>query len=189
MMISKIADRHLSREACIYIRQSTMGQVRFNHESTERQYNLASKAQALGSSSERIRVLDRDLGQSGARTTNREDFKTLVSYVAMGQVGAIFSLEASRLARSNQDWHRLLELCAFTSTLVIDEDGCYDPADFNDGLLLGLKGVMASAELYFLHARLQGGKLHKAQKGELRFPLPVGFYYDAESRIILDLDE
>ena len=112
MMISKIADQHLSRQACIYIRQSTMGQVRFNQESTERQYNLASKAQSLGWSSERIRILDRDLGQSGARTTNREDFKTLVSDVAMGQVGAIFSLEASRLARSNQDWHRLLELCA-----------------------------------------------------------------------------
>src|SRR6476469_9511739 len=104
MMISKIADQHLSRQACIYIRQSTMGQVRFNQESTERQYNLASKAQSLDWSSERI--LDRDLGQSGARTTNREGFKTLVSDVAMGQVGAIFSLEASRLARSNQDWHR-----------------------------------------------------------------------------------
>jgi hypothetical protein len=136
MMISKIADRHLSREACIYIRQSTMGQVRFNQESTERQYNLASKAQSLGWSSERIRILDRDLGQSGARTTNREDFKTLVSDVAMSQVGAIFSLEASR---SNQDWHRLLELCAITGTLVIDEDGCYDPAEFNDGLVLGMK--------------------------------------------------
>src|SRR5881409_2418331 len=189
MMISKIADRHLSRQACIYIRQSTMGQVRFNQESNERQYNLASKAQSLGWNPEQIRILDRDLGQSGARIANREDFKTLVSDVAMGRVGAIFSLEASRLARSNQDWHRLLELCAITSTLVIDEDGCYDPADFNDGLLLGLKGVMASAELHFLHARLQGGKLHKAQKGELRFPLPVGFYYDAESRIILDPDE
>jgi len=106
-MISKIADQHLSRQACIYIRQSTMGQVRFNQESTERQYNLASKAQSLGWRSERIRILDRDLGQSGARTTNREDFKALVSDVAMGQVGAIFSLEASRLARSNQDWHRL----------------------------------------------------------------------------------
>ena len=87
------------------------------------------------------------------------------------------------------DWQRLLELCALTSTLVIDEDGCYDPADFNDGLLLGLKGVMASAELHFLRARLQGGKLHKAQKGELHFPLPVGFCYDAESRIIQDPDE
>src|SRR6516164_8105182 len=122
MMISKIADRHLSREACIYIRQSTMGQVRFNQESTERQYNLVSKAQALGWSPQQIRILDRDLGQSGAQTTNREDFKTLVSDVALGQVGAIFSLEASRLARSNQDWHRLLELCAITNTLVIDED-------------------------------------------------------------------
>jgi len=152
MMISKIADRHLSREACIYIRQSTMGQVRFNQESTERQYNLVSKAEALGWSPQRIRILDRDLGQSGAQTTNREDFKTLVSDVAMGQVGAIFSLEASRLARSNQDWHRLLELCAITSTLVIDEDGCYDPAEFNDGLLLGMKGTFAQAELHIIRA-------------------------------------
>src|SRR6266700_2264664 len=188
MMISKIADRHLSREACIYIRQSTMGQVRFNQESTERQYNLASKAQALGWSSERIRVLDRDLGQSGARTTNREDFKTLVSDVAMGQVGAIFSLEASRLARSNQDWHRLLELCAITSTLVIDEDGCYDPAEFNDGLVLGMKGTFAQAELHIIRARLHGGKLNKANKGELRFPLPVGFVWDGDS-IVLDPDQ
>src|SRR5271165_6628685 len=188
MMISKIADRHLSREACIYIRQSTMGQVRFNQESTERQYNLASKAQSLGWSSERIRILDRDLGQSGARTTNREDFKTLVSDVAMGQVGAIFSLEASRLARSNQDWHRLLELCAITSTLVIDEDGCYDPAEFNDGLVLGMKGTFAQAELHIIRARLHGGKLNKAHKGELHFPLPVGLVFD-DDKIALDPDQ
>src|ERR1035438_5991166 len=135
------------------------------------------------------RTLDQDLGKTGTEMTRREDFKTLVADVSMGQVGAVFALEVSRLARSNLDWQRLLELCAFTSTLVIDEDGCYDPADFNDGLLLGLKGVMASAELHFLRARLQGGKLHKAQKGELRFPLPVGFCYDVESRIILDPDE
>ena len=173
MMISKIADQHLSRQACIYIRQSTMGQVRFNQESTERQYNLASKAQSLGWSSERIRILDRDLGQSGARTTNREDFKTLVSDVAMGQVGAIFSLEASRLARSNQDWHRLLELCAITGTLVIDEDGCYNPAEFNDGLVLGMKGTFAQAELHIIRARLHGGKLNKAQKGELHCQLAL----------------
>src|SRR5258705_382140 len=107
----------------------------------------------------------------------------------MGQVGAVFALEASRLARSNVDWHRLLQLCALTQTLVIDEDGCYDPADFNDGLLLGLKGTMAQAELHFLHARLQGGKLNKAKKGELRFPLPVGFCYDDESHIVFDADE
>jgi DNA invertase Pin-like site-specific DNA recombinase len=188
MMTSKIADRHLSREACIYIRQSTMGQVRFNQESTERQYNLASKAQSLGWSPERIRVLDRDLGQSGARTTHREDFKALVSDVAMGQVGAIFSLEVSRLARSNQDWHRLLELCAITGTLVIDEDGCYDPAEFNDGLVLGMKGTFAQAELHIIRARLHGGKLNKAHKGELRFPLPVGFVFDAD-KIALDPDQ
>jgi DNA invertase Pin-like site-specific DNA recombinase len=118
----------------------------------------------------------------------REDFKTLVAEVSMGQVGAVFALEVSRLARSNLDWHRLLELCALTETLVIDEDGCYDPADFNDGLLLGLKGAMAQAELHFLHARLQGGKLNKAKKGELRFPVPVGLGYDEQGRIILDPD-
>ncbi len=126
MMTSKIAERHLAREACVYIRQSTMGQVRFHQESTERQYDLANKAQSLGWSPERIRILDQDLGQSGEQTTRREDFKSLVSNVAMGQVGAIFSLEASRLARSNKDWHRLLELCVMTGTLVIDEDGCYE---------------------------------------------------------------
>ena len=106
----------------------------------------------------------------------------------MGQVGAVFALEVSRLARSNLDWHRLLELCALTATLVIDEDGCYDPSDFNDGLLLGLKGTMAQAELHVLHARLQGGKLNKAKKGELRFPLPVGYCYDEQGRIVPDAD-
>jgi len=126
MMTSKIADRHLSKQACIYIRQSTLAQVRFNQESTDRQYNLVNKALSLGWQQEQIRVLDRDLGQSGTAVSTRIDFKTLVSDVAMGQIGAIFSLEASRLARSNQDWHRLLELCAITDTLVIDEDGVYD---------------------------------------------------------------
>src|SRR3974377_1889547 len=187
MMIAKSEEQHLSRVACIYIRQSTPGQVRFNQESTERQYNLKNKAQSLGWSPEKIRILDRDLGQSGAQTTNREDFKTLVSDVALGQVGAIFSLEASRRARSNQDWHRLLELCAITSTLVIDEDGCYDPAEFNDSLVLGMKGTFAQAELHIIRARLHGGKLNKAYKGELRFPLPVGLVFD-DDKIALDPD-
>ena len=186
-MMSKIADRHLSRQACIYIRQSTLAQVRINQESTERQYNLMNKAKALGWSQEQIRVLDRDLGHSGAAASNRVDFKSLVSDVAMGQVGAIFSLEASRLARSNQDWHRLLELCAITGTLVIDEDGCYDPAEFNDGLVLGMKGTFAQAELHIIRARLHGGKLNKASRGELRFPLPVGFVFD-DDKIVLDPD-
>jgi DNA invertase Pin-like site-specific DNA recombinase len=188
MLTSKIAERHLSRVACIYIRQSTPGQVRFNQESTERQYNLASKAQSFGWNPERIRILDRDLGQTGTRANNREDFKTLVSDVAMGQVGAIFSLEVSRLARSNKDWHRLLELCAITSTLVIDEDGCYDPSEFNDSLVLGMKGTFAQAELHIIRARLHGGKLNKASKGELRFPLPVGYVFEGD-KIVLDPDE
>jgi len=187
-MNPKISDDHRRKPAYIYLRQSTPGQVRHHQESTERQYALREKALGLGWSDGAIRILDRDLGKTGTQMAGREDFKTLVADVSMGQVGAVFALEVSRLARSNLDWHRLLELCAFTATLVIDEDGCYDPADFNDGLLLGLKGTMAQAELHFLRARLQGGKLNKAKKGELRFPLPVGYCYDEQSRIIVDPD-
>jgi DNA invertase Pin-like site-specific DNA recombinase len=188
MLNTKIADHHLVRHACIYIRQSTPAQVRFNQESTERQYNLANQAKALGWTPEQIRILDGDLGQSGQLTTKRDDFKTLVSDVAMGQVGAIFSLESSRLARSNKDWHRLLELCAVTKTLVFDGDGCYDPSDFNDSLVLGMKGTFAQAELHIIRARLHGGKLNKAQKGELRLSLPVGLVFDGEN-IVLDPDQ
>ena len=188
MLNPKIADHHLIRNACIYIRQSTMAQVRFNQESTERQYNLADQAKSLGWTPEQIRILDGDLAQSGELTTKRDDFKTLVSDVAMGQVGAIFSLESSRLARSNKDWHRLLELCAVTKTLVFDGDGCYDPADFNDSLVLGMKGTFAQAELHIIRARLHGAKLNRAQKGELRFPLPVGLVFDGD-KIVLDPDQ
>jgi DNA invertase Pin-like site-specific DNA recombinase len=188
-MNPKISEQQQSKPAYIYVRQSTLAQVRHHQESTERQYALRKKALELGWSETSIRILDRDLGVSGAHTTGRADFKTLVADVSMGQVGAVFALEASRLARSNVDWHRLLELCALTRTLVIDEDGSYDPADFNDGLLLGLKGTMAQAELHFLRARLLGGKLNKAQKGELRFPLPVGFCHDEDGHIVPDSDE
>jgi DNA invertase Pin-like site-specific DNA recombinase len=188
-MNPKIQEHHRSKPAYIYLRQSTPSQVRHHQESTERQYALREKALELGWSESMIRTLDRDLGKTGTEMARREDFKTLVAEVSMGQVGAVFALEVSRLARSNLDWHRLLELCALTETLVIDEDGCYDPADFNDGLLLGLKGAMAQAELHFLHARLQGGKLNKAKKGELRFPVPVGLCYDEQTRIVMDPDE
>ena len=188
-MNSKITEQHRSRPAYIYVRQSTNAQVLHHQESTERQYALRTMALELGWSESAIRTLDRDLGMTGTEMSRREDFKTLVADVSMGRVGAVFALEVSRLARSNLDWHRLLELCALTATLVIDEDGCYDPADFNDGLLLGLKGTMAQAELHFLHVRLQGGKLNKAKKGELRFPLPVGYCYDEQGRIVLDADE
>jgi DNA invertase Pin-like site-specific DNA recombinase len=187
-MSATITEQHRSRPAYVYVRQSTLAQVRHNQESTERQYALREKALALGWTPPTIRTLDRDLGLSGAQSAGREDFKTLVADVSMGQVGAVLALEVSRLARSNLDWHRLLELCALTNTLVIDADGCYDPADFNDGLLLGLKGTMAHAELHFLRGRLLGGKLNKAQKGELRHPLPVGFVYDDENRVIMDPD-
>ena len=148
-MNSKITEQHLSRPAYIYVRQSTNAQVLHHQESTERQYALRTMALDVGWSESAIRTLDRDLGMTGTEMTRREDFKTLVADVSMGQVGAVFALEVSRLARSNLDWHRLLELCALTATLVIDEDGCYDPSDFNDGLLLGLKGTMAQASCIF----------------------------------------
>lgn len=166
-----------------------MGQVRLNRESTERQYALKDRAESLGWRQHQIKVLDNDLGQSGANTHHREDFKTLVADVSMGKVGAVFALEASRLSRSCTDWHRLLEICALTNTLILDEDGCYNPKDFNDQLLLGLKGTMSQAELHFIRARLLGGKVNKAKKGELRFPLPIGYCYDDVGRTVLDSDE
>jgi DNA invertase Pin-like site-specific DNA recombinase len=188
-MISKIQDRHRQKTAYVYIRQSTIAQVRHHQESTERQYALKNKALDLGWSPAAIRILDGDLGKSASRIYGRKDFKTLVADVSMGQVGALFALEASRLARSCLDWQRLLELCALTDTVVIDEDGCYDPSDFNDSLLLGLKGTIAQAELHFIRVRLQGAKRNKAKKGQLRFPLPVGLCYDDQGCIVLDPDQ
>lgn len=188
MTSAKVTSQHLSRPAYIYIRQSTMNQVRNNLESTERQYALRDKAQQLGWCPTMIRVLDRDLGRSGARTEGREDFKTLMADVSMGQVGAVFSLEASRLARSQQDWLRLVEICALTGTLVIDEDGCYDSSDFNDELLLGLKAIIAKTELHLIRERCQGGKLNKARRGELRLPLSIGYRHDECGQVVMDPD-
>lgn len=186
--MGKILEKHLTKPAYVYLRQSTMGQVRFHQESTERQYALKEKARTLGWEKEKIKVLDGDLGVSGAHMTNRTDFQLLVADVSMNKVGAVFAIEASRLSRSNTDWHRLLELCSLTQTLIIDEDGCYNPSDFNDQLLLGLKGTMSQAELHFIRARLQGGKLNKAKKGELRFPLPVGYVWNESNKIAIDPD-
>ena len=188
-MTDKITPQHLQRMAYVYVRQSSMGQVRHHHESTERQYALQDRARSCGWLPSRIKVLDGDLGCSGSSTNDRTDFKALVVEVSLGNAGAVLALEASRLARSNADWHRLIEICGITRTLIIDEDGCYDPSDFNDGLLLGLKGTMAQAELHFIRSRLQGGKLNKAKKGELRFPLPVGYVFDEANRIVKDPDE
>ena len=187
--MSKIRTEHKAKLAYVYLRQSTMGQVRFHPESTQRQYALREKAEELGWPPRRIKVLEGDLGLSGAEMTRRKDFKLLVAEVSMQRVGAVLALEASRLSRSCADWHRLLELCALTGTLIIDEDGIYDPAEFNDQLLLGLKATMSQAELHFLRARLQGGKRNKAKKGKLHFPLPVGFSYDDQGRTVMDPDE
>ena len=188
-MMSKIKAHHREKMAYVYLRQSTMAQVIHNQESTERQYALKDKAIGCGWMPENIRMLDGDLGLSGTQMSNRQDFKTLVADVSLNKVGAIFALEASRLSRSSSDWNRLFELCSLTDTLIIDEDGFYDPAEFNDQLLLGLKGMMSQAELHFIRARLQGGKLNKAKKGLLRFPLPVGLCHNEEGSTVLDPDE
>lgn len=188
-MNSKIQVQHRQKMAYVYLRQSTMAQVYHHQESTQRQYALKDRALELGWPADQIRVLDADLGQSGSQMNNRQDFKTLVADVSLEKVGAVFALEASRLSRCCSDWHRLLEICSLTGTLIVDADGCYDPADFNDQLLLGLKGTMSQAELHFIRARLQGGKRNKAQRGELRFPLPVGLVYgDDPGSILLDPD-
>ncbi len=187
-MNDKIQSFHKQKMALIYLRQSTMHQVMHNQESTNRQYALEQKALQYGWDQTRIRIMDGDLGQSGNSTSKREDFKLLVAEVSMDKVGAIFVLEASRLSRSSADWNRLLELCALTRTLIIDQDGCYDPAQFNDQLLLGLKGTMSQAELHLIRARLYGAKLNKAKRGELRFPIPVGYIYDDQGNIIFDQD-
>ncbi len=187
-MNDKIQSFHQQKMALIYLRQSTMHQVMHNQESTNRQYALEQKALQYGWDPTRIRIMDGDLGQSGSSTSKREDFKLLVAEVSMDKVGAIFVLEASRLSRSSADWNRLLELCALTRTLIIDQDGCYDPAQFNDQLLLGLKGTMSQAELHLIRARLYGAKLNKAKRGELRFPIPVGYIYDDQGNIIFDQD-
>ena len=184
----KVQARHLKRQAYLYIRQSSLRQVLENTESTKRQYALKQRALALGWSREQIVVLDTDLGQSGASSTEREGFQRLVSDVGMGRAGIVMGLEVSRLARNNADWHRLLEICALADTLILDEDGIYDPAHFNDRLLLGLKGTMSEAELHLLRARLIGGMMNKARRGELRCRLPIGFVYDDAERVVLDPD-
>src|SRR5216117_2524990 len=185
----KITAAHLSRLAYLYVSQSTLRQVFENTESTHRQYALRERAVALGWPLDRIIVIDSDLGQSGASAADREGFQRLVTEVSLGRVGIVLGLEVSRLARNSTDWHRLLELCALADTLILDEDGLYDPAHFNDRLLLGLKGTMSEAELHVLKARLIGGQLAKARRGELEMKLPVGLVYDAAGRVVLDPDK
>src|SRR3989454_12518758 len=185
----KVSAGHLKRNAYLYVRQSTLRQVLENTESTKRQYALRQRAIALGWHADRIVVIDSDLGQSGSSATDRKGFQRLVGEVGLGHAGLVIGLEVSRLARKSSDWHRLLEICALTDTLILDEDGLYDPAHFNDRLLLGLKGEMSEAELHVMQARMRGGLLNKARRGDLRLPLPVGFLYDTEDQVILDPDQ
>jgi DNA invertase Pin-like site-specific DNA recombinase len=186
---SKIQRAHLERSAIVYVRQSSLAQVYGHTESTARQYALADEATRLGWAASRIVVIDADLGISGRTASVRAGFRELVGRVCVGEVGAIFGLEVSRLARSSADLQRLLELCSVSDTLIIDSDGTYDLAQFNDRLLLGLKGTMSEAELHLLAGRLHGAKQAAAGRGALRFPLPVGYVYDDARATVLDPDE
>jgi DNA invertase Pin-like site-specific DNA recombinase len=186
--MGKIVQRHLERKACVYVRQSSLAQVHHHKESTARQYNLRARAVELGWREEQVEVIDQDQGESGASSENRDGFKRLVSEVALGQVGAVLGLEASRLARSCTDWYRLLEVAALSGTLIVDADGVYDPKQYNDRLLLGLKGTMSEAELHFLKQRMVGGRRHKAHRGDFRIRLPVGYVW-VEEEIRMDPEE
>src|SRR5487761_1416092 len=177
---SKVKPSHIQRTAFVYIRQSSPAQVEYNRESTARQYALVEKACQLGWAKEEVIVIDEDLGVSGSGFVGRSGFARLIAEVALGHVGIVFGLEVSRVARNNADWYRLFDLCSITDTLVGDSDGIYHPALFNDRLVLGLKGIMAEAELHILRARLEGGIRNKAARGELRRGLPVGFVWGEE---------
>ena len=186
---NKVQPRHMRRTAYLYVRQSSLRQVVENTESTKRQYGLRRRAIALGWPDDQIVVIDSDLGESGASVNGREGFQHLVAEVGMGRAGIVMGLEVSRLARNSADWHRLLEICGITDTLILDEDGVYNPGNFNDRLLLGPKGTMSEAELHVIKARLRGGILNKARRGEYRSPLPVGFVYDDEGEVAFDPDQ
>jgi DNA invertase Pin-like site-specific DNA recombinase len=186
----KITSEHLRRQAIVYVRQSSATQVEHNRESTARQYQLVERAVGLGWPREQVSVVDKDLGISGSGLADRSGFAQLTAEVALGHVGIVLGLEVSRLARNNADWYRLLDLCGVTNTLIGDADGIYHPGMFNDRLVLGLKGTMSEAELHVLRARLNGGIRNKAERGELRRGLPVGFIYgEADGEVLIHPDE
>ena len=187
-MSYKVTDDHRQREACLYIRQSSMHQVLEHTESARRQYGLRQRAIALGWSGERIRTIDDDQGKSGAHSANRSGFRDLMARIAAGEIGLVLSLEVSRLCRNNTDWHQLLQIAAIADTLILDEAGVYDPNDGNDRLLLGLKGALSEYELQGIRARLIGGQRSKAQRGELRMRLPIGLVYTESGEIDFDPD-
>jgi DNA invertase Pin-like site-specific DNA recombinase len=186
---TKIRPAHLERQAIVYVRQSTLHQVLENRESTARQYALVERAVALGWSRAQVEVIDEDQGQSGQSAVARQGFQRLLTAVALDQVGIIFGLEMSRLARSNKDWHQLLEVCAVFHTLLADQDGLYDPTSHNDQLLLGLKGTLSAAEIHILRGRMNEGRLNKARRGDLFNHAPIGYVRKPGGELALDPDE
>jgi DNA invertase Pin-like site-specific DNA recombinase len=189
LLPSKILNRHLDRQAIVYVRQSTLQQLEHNKESTAVQYALVERACLLGWARPRVNVIDEDLGVSGASMAGRPGFQRLVAEVGLGHVGLVLGFEVSRLARSCRDWYQLLEICALSGTLIGDNDGIYDPTGYNDRLLLGLKGTMSEAELHIMRARFEEGRWHKAERGEFGFNLPRGFLRRPSGEIMLDPDE
>ena len=186
---SKITTAHRAKFACVYLRQSTLGQVLHNTESTARQYALVERAVALGWPKDRVLVIDEDLGRSGASADLRSGFQQLMTEVGLAQVGLVLSIEASRLARNNSDWYRLLELCSIFGALIADAEVVYDPRTYHDRLLLGLAGMMSEAELHQIKMRQEAGKRSKAARGELRQALPVGLERLRTDEVTLHPDE
>ena len=184
-----VTSAHRGKLAYIYVRQSSVNQVRHHQESTELQYRLVDRAVALGWPHERVHVIDEDLGKSGAGTVERVGFKKLIAEIGLGNAGLVISLDASRLARNNRDWHQLLDLCALFGVIIADGERLYDPCAYHDRLLLGLSGIMSEAELHQIRQRLHQGERQKAARGELRLPLPAGLAHDRSGQIILNPDE
>ena len=186
---SKIRSQHLERLAVIYIRQSTMVQVVRNTESTKLQYGLVDRAVALGWTADRVMTIDDDLGRSGAGGVDRPGFQRMVAEISLGHVGLVVGTDMSRLARSGRDWYQLIELCALTGALLADTDGVYDPGEYNDRLLLGLKGTVSMAELHLIKQRMQAGRVNKARRGEMAIALPIGYWRRPSGEAVLDPDE
>jgi len=185
----RVTTAHRAKLAYIYVRRSTAGQVRQHQESTELQYRLVDRATWFGWPRERIEVIDDDLGKSGATSDGRCGFQRLIAEIGLGKAGLVLSLDASRLARNNRDWHQLLELCSLFGVLIADGERLYDPCAYHDRLLLGLSGIMSEAELHQIKVRLHQGERQKAARGELRLPLPAGLVYGRDGRVVLNPDE
>jgi DNA invertase Pin-like site-specific DNA recombinase len=185
----RITTAHRAKLAYVYIRQSSPGQVRHHQESTALQYRLAERAALFGWPRERVHVIDDDLGKSGTSSRDRQGFQTLIAEVGLGKAGLVMSLDASRLARNNRDWHQLLELCSLFGVLIADGERLYDPAAYHDRLLLGLSGIMSEAELHQIKIRLHQGERQKAARGELRLPLPAGLIHNRDGSVTFNPDE